>query len=190
MPRHDRIEPEWAGEGWTAHIAFRGRKIVGVVVVPTDARSVPDRFDPRMLSVADARMRAAESDGLDPEVISKLVQGAQSHLSGRSLYWWVAFLVLQAQAERRPRYTFVAGALEDLGVDLGRDREGKVKNLIRRATDAGFLAKAGSGRGPRVAGKNFEKGASREISMVRHPSESGTETNRKLAARFLGADED
>jgi hypothetical protein len=151
LPRHDHIEREPAGDGWTAHVAFRGQRIVGVVVVPTDARSVPPRFDPRDIHVAGARVRAATKvQGSAVEVAPS--PGPEDRLTGGPLYRWVAHLVLLAQAEGQPRFNYVRDHLEELGVDLGRSKEVKVKNLIRRATDAGYLAKTQRGRGPRRPG--------------------------------------
>ncbi|MDP9223660.1 MAG: hypothetical protein M3P18_07345 [Actinomycetota bacterium] len=176
LPRHDHIEREPAGDGWTAHVAFRDQRIVGVVVVPTDARSVPPRFDPRDIHVADARVRATTKVEETPV---KILRPAGYPLTGVALYWWVAYLVLLAQAEGQPRFTYVRDALENSGVDLGRNKQVKVKNLIRRATAAGFLAKADPGRGPRRAGPNFSRGWQREeISMTLHPS--GGEVAKKL----------
>jgi hypothetical protein len=160
LPRHDRIERGEAGDGWAAHVAVRGDRIVGLVVVPTDARQIPETFDPRSIRVAEARVRAvAQEQGIDPADAEKLLREAKLRRGGsrdnRQLYWFVARLVLLAQELGEPRYTYLRKHLARQ--DLGPNRDARIKDLISRATAAGYLAPAGTGRGPRKAGPNLER---------------------------------
>jgi hypothetical protein len=190
LPRYDRLEKAPAGPGWTAHVAVRGHRIVGVLVVPADARSIPESFNPRKLLVGKARIRAvARAENLEPREAQRQLRAevrrirrSDDPLIGRALYWWVALLVLQGQGTDQSRYTYVRNALEDLGVDLGKKPEDRVKQLIRQATKAEFLAEVGSGQGPRRAGRKFTRPPWEEISPTIHPS--GGQVARQLGARL------
>lgn len=203
LPEHDRIEKAEAGEGWSAYVAFRNGKVVGMTVVPSNRARIPHRFEPRNVPIGRMRTQAvAAVEGLDPvaaraelrrqarslhrPVIEWKKEGVyddgatlslQGKLSLRALYRTVAEFVLIAQQIDEPRYTYVRNALEDIvGIDLGSRPEARVKDYIRRATDEGFLAPAGSGRGPRRPGPELRKGTKRVSAITLHPDGTSSST--------------
>jgi hypothetical protein len=158
LPGYDRIERGEAGDGWTAHVAVKGDRIVGLVVVPTNARRIPKTLDPRSIRVARAReIAVGKEQGVGSAQAKKLLREAKrgANRDNQRLYWWVAQMVLLAEQLGEPRYAYLRKSLA--GRDLGPNKDVRIKDLIRRATAAGYLAPAGTGRGTRKAGPNLKR---------------------------------
>jgi hypothetical protein len=58
-------------------------------------------------------------------------------------------------------------------VDLGSNPRARVKDLVRRATDAKYLEAKGSGRAPRVAGTKLAEKTIRTNSVTLSPAKGG-----------------
>jgi hypothetical protein len=212
LPPHDAVEKSPAGDGWTAYVALLEGKTVGVVVVPTNRKKVPSRWEPRDLHIGAVTHQAvAKKHGIDVAAADKILRQQaralhaapsisfshkaedegqsltfEGNLSLRGLYRWVARFVLIADQLGEPRYRYIRHALEDvIGIDLGDDPEGAVKDYIHRATQAEFLEPA-RGRGPRRPGRKLEEGVRRVQSVTLEASGGvtyGLSTGRKKGGK-------
>jgi hypothetical protein len=159
LPKHDTIESVPAGHGWHADVAFRGDKLVGVVVAPDDAGRIPDTLELRDVSLSDARGKSlARADGIDFKTAKAAVIKQRRKVppsrrgKAQERNHLVGLLVLQAQDRGEPRYLFLRTELPKLGYTLGKEPIVTVKRWVEASTAAGYLEKKGSGRGPRSPG--------------------------------------